>query len=401
MRLCKLLTATLMLTGILGIASSTLYGADERLLEACCKGKTIAELIQDLRTRDAKKIMDASFSLHLLGVYDPEIVPALRRILQDKDEETRLHAIIELGNLGSKGAPAVPELTHILQHDEKENLRSNVVSSFGLIGPRAEAAVPLLIGCLASQDHLVRGNAAFSLGKIGPASSPAMPALRKALHDQKAFVRAHVALALWRIGKEKAPLAPLVEDLQSNDFGDYVAAMALGEMGPSAKEAIPELLKILMKVDKGKRPNIALAIWKIDKKQPIINVLLDTLKVGGFTAQIVCQILGEMGPAAKEAGPDLLKVAKGTDATLHLAAAEALWQISQQEDSISVLIPLLKDKKSVAGAAEILGYMGPPANEAVPAMVAALATAEGYDYCRVAGALRKIDPQAALKAGIK
>ena len=87
-----------------------------------------------------------------------------------------------------------------------------------------------------------------------------------------------------------------------------------------------------------------------------------------------------------------------------LAAARALWQIGGQcKDSLPVLRELFKkeDAATCVRAAELLGDIGPPARELVPVLIDNLETDDPQLRRAVAAALKKVDPAAAAKAGIR
>jgi HEAT repeat protein len=90
------------------------------------------------------------------------------------------------------------------------------------------------------------------LGEIGPAAKEAVPDLIAALKDQEEDVRSN-------------PADPLLKDL-----GGHVrraAARALGRIGPAAKEAVPDLIAALKDQDWSVRHNVALALEEIRPKE--------------------------------------------------------------------------------------------------------------------------------------
>jgi HEAT repeat protein len=104
----------------------------------------------------------------------------------------------------------------------------------------------------------------------------------------------------------------------------------------------------------------------------------------------------------------LREILKGQDKAARIRAALALWKIEHQEkDVLPVLLEALKDPDEPIRflATFALGEIGPDAKVAVPALLEALKAGEesfkGFRYRNVEQALKKIDPKAATKAGIR
>jgi HEAT repeat protein len=121
--------------------------------------------------------------------------------------------------------------------------------ALGSIGPDAAPAVGELIKSLTSDEELVRNSAIYALGKIGPAAKEALPALRKNLTGDDVPLK---RLSLWaalKIDKGNAKLAVtavpvLIAGLtHERDLVRFEAAVALGELGSTAKPAIDALKK--------------------------------------------------------------------------------------------------------------------------------------------------------------
>jgi HEAT repeat protein len=116
--------------------------------------------------------------------------------------------------------------------------------------------------------------------------------------------------------------------------------------------------------------------------------------------------LGYIGPKARLAAPALFRATKDTDGAVRTCAFDALGRILPDPQlTIPLLVAGLDDLcLNVAEAAAIgLGEYGPEARAAVPALVRMLATnnAAEFDYAALRSALKKIDPEAATKAGVK
>jgi HEAT repeat protein len=81
---------------------------------------------------------------------------------------------------------------------------------------------------------------------IGPDAKDAVPSLKSALEDPDAWMRLTAAVALTRIeSKDESNLLPLIQFLKEPDSSiRATAARSLGEMGGSARSAIPGLREL-------------------------------------------------------------------------------------------------------------------------------------------------------------
>ena len=172
--------------------------------------------------------------------------------------------------------------------------------------------VKALIAGLKDPDPYVRGESARLLGRLDPAGEDVISALVQALRDRARLARA-------------------------------ISARALGSIGRAAVAAVPALIRAVADEDWQVRANSAWA-------------------------------LGRMGPAAKEAVPALIKALEDKASGVWASSVDALVSIGPDADAVRSLVAALKNEAWVirAHAAFILGTMGAAANEAVPALLAAV-----------------------------
>jgi len=114
--------------------------------------------------------------------------------------------------------------------------------------------------------------------------------------------------------------------------------------------------------------------------------------------------LGEFGPRAKAAIPDLVKAVKGGDTAVRGAAAIALGEIhSDPETVIPLLISCFDDSQEGVpeSAVEAIGGYGSLAKGVVPRLVELLKVHDKGMRHAAGLSLRKIDPEAAAKAGLR
>ena len=207
-----------------------------------------------------------------------------------------------------------------------------------------------------------------------------------------AVVAACLALAEcggWAQGSADAQVAAQVQQqiqrLGSQDANvRYVAASALGTMGPDAKEAVPALITVFRRdTDANVRYLAAAALGFIGPgAKEAVPALITALAMDKDPDQDLrgeaAIALGGIGPGAKEALPALITaLAKDTKPNVRGAAAIALGQVSAgtKEAAPALITAFAKDTDPGVrhDAAMGLGEIGLVAKEAIPALTTALA----------------------------
>src|SRR5581483_1141673 len=364
----------------------------------------LAPIVEAVKSGGPKVRQFAILALKDMG--EPAL-PCLIAVLQDRDKVGRLFALNVLGHLGPKAREAVPHVVKILQQGENA-FQWHAAYTLGQIGPQAKAALPALEGTLDDPDALVRVAAALAvwqiaadakvipllmstcqkadkfaptaalaaLGRIGPAAKAAMPILADFVKDKKnAMQQALAAAALGRIGSEEA-VDHLIDALNVKPGDWRTAAVALGRIGPRAKKAVPHLLLIVQdKTYRGIRP----AFLVVAKMKDDLN-------------QQVKLLIPWIG--------DLLDDDQFGDAPV--AAAWSLWQIAKHPLALPALIEELKDNQPAIrrAAAYALGLIGTEAKDVVPALIPLLNDTDLPVRNAAAEAIRKVEPQAAVRLGL-
>ena len=144
------------------------------------------------------------------------------------DEEKRRAAADELGKIG---VPAIPALIELMQPQYRHAL-DDIGLAFGRMG---SSAIPDLIEALKHENPFVRGVCATALAAAGQESSGAVPELKRILD----------------------------EDLDEPGVR-LAAAIALGEIGPTAKPATSALLRATQNTDGTLRSQAIKSLKKID-----------------------------------------------------------------------------------------------------------------------------------------
>jgi HEAT repeat protein len=278
-------------------------------------------------------------------VLDRAAVPRLLQSLNSTDSSVTTAVTLALRKVGVEGVG--PLLAEFQRKENTPSARAGAARALGLLGPLAKDAVPVLSGALKDLAPSMRLVVAVALGKIDPTSQVGVEILDpvlKALKDPKTTYsgRLEAVQILGRIQPRKAAVPALVQALSSADYAVRNAATtALRMLGGEAVEPMLAELK----------PDTKIQVWLV-----------------------VVQALGNLGPQAKGAVPQLVQsIKKGQDPNLYSALVTALSQIG--EAAVPQLTQALQHGSDTwvrVGASQALGRIGPPAKGAVGALRAAL-----------------------------
>lgn len=146
-----------------------------------------------------------------------EAIPALIEAIGYKNTRFREPATQALLNM----LPAAKEqaqgaIPHLIENlgDRRAQVIQLSIRALAKFGPLAKDAVPALIGQLRRTEKtntyeidakILRHDAAVALGEIGPAAGDAVPELRKALADRSPYVRDAAARAIGQIAGPSIP----------------------------------------------------------------------------------------------------------------------------------------------------------------------------------------------------
>jgi HEAT repeat protein len=241
-----------------------------------------------------------------------------------------------------------------------------------------ERAVQPWIDQLNSAEFRQQWHAAYVLGTLGPQAAAAVPALHATLDvnsRRNEYARSMAAWALGRIGPAAAAEIPLlVETMRTTKLLAVRRSTveALGNLGPAAKPAVSDLLKILGNEDEISCVNAALALWKINRHAKAVPALVAMLRQGNSSqAFAAAEALGQIEADADAVAPALIGALHSRDADVRRAAARSLGQLGTAAFPSLKKANALRDPDAEARrmVVEALGWMGPVA---MPALVASL-----------------------------
>jgi HEAT repeat protein len=222
----------------------------------------VPELLAFLKDPDKLLRCSAAGALGKLRADLKTVVPALVEALKDKESDVRYCAAVAIEDIGTEARDAVPALIKALK-DPDDSVRSAAIGAIEGIGEAAAEATPLLVDMIKAGAEGEGLLAARALGKMGGrAVGPLLEALAKEAETDE--VRVRLVGALGRIGK------PAVQDLAKILSAPeakvrQAAAMALGRIGPDARDALPALESAAGDKDKLVSTFAKIAIEKIRK----------------------------------------------------------------------------------------------------------------------------------------
>lgn len=361
----------------------------------------VAARIAELSGQDAAKKVAAADALGELGGAAKAAVPALVKALEDGNIEVRVAAARALGSLGPATKDAVGPLTKTLK-DSEPKVRGYAAFALGKIGPASAPAAADVAVLLTDPSVDIRRAAVTALSEIRPGPKVMIPILSKVLKDADRSVVLPALHALAELGEAGVP--GLTEAL-ADPKARYWACLALGEIGPAAKSAAPDLAKLLKEADPEVRLQASVALGQIGpaaapQAASLLPLLADEqpgVQIGAIFA------LGKIG--SKEAVPALEKNLKSDNAFLKMISAWALAKISPDDSAkvtqaIDLILVALKDKDphTRRGAAQALYELKAPPEKVGPALMESLADADPSVVAHVIDSFVALGPKAAPRA---
>ncbi len=257
---------------------------------------TVSHLVARLQDKDPFVRAAAARALVALPPNPSITGPIFEKALADADETTTHYMLDALAGLGPQ---AVPKLIKALDYTA---LRPQVIQILGQIGPAAADATESLAKLVGDADPNTAIEAAHALAKIGPGAKAAVPQLIAAVKDPE-----HRA--------------------------SHAAIYALGRIGAPAAAAEPVLLETIKSADDSLSLESAWALVRIRGEETADAVMPDLL--AGLASEqpesraTAAEVLGELGPAAKSAVPQLEAAAKDPDVRVRAMADKALKSIAE------------------------------------------------------------------------
>ncbi len=300
--------------------------------------EAIPALIEGLQQKEERVRIEASQTLLMTGPVAKAAIPALKKLLDDPKSAVRLEAALTLVGIDPKEAGGtVPALTEGLKADDRNAVRA--AKALAALGPVAKDAVPELVKHFDAKAPLLQLYAAEAAARIEPAQAPKAVEVLVGLLQNKKYksntVRSYALIALQRIGTPAKSAMPTLTTLL-NDKGPFQADVALAMVlidPDGAKPAFEWIRSALGKESLDEDTHDLLErLPEFGKKaSPLMPELIAMLKAKPFFYRKQAILtLSAIGPDAKDALPELKKLAEGDPRQdIRKLAAEAVKKIEK------------------------------------------------------------------------
>ena len=173
----------------------------------------------------------------------------------------------------------------------------------------------------------------------------------------------------------------------------------LTEMGPNARSAVPEIIRLAeSRVVETRLRTIELLGTIGPASESLLPELVAILRTGSAQErELTARSLGAIGPSAGTAVPDLVSAMKSNRIPLGIAVPALISVGHAPVEAVPLLIAQLRMNTNSFGRVdfgELLGLIGPAAAPAVPVLIDALQDPESRTRARLAFALGQIGPNA-------
>lgn len=230
-----------------------------------CGMPAVQPLTEALDNRsDNVRAAAASSLSYLRDKSEPAADKLLEKLLSDPAPKVREGAARALGFTAN--AKTTAALVKAIRRDENEDVRFAAVEALGQQELPVDAALPVLMAALQDPSGKVVQMAAYRTEAYGPDATPAVGLLIAALQKKDWPERTPYANAIQALGRigDKAAVAPIMEVLNDKSSErHYDCLVALGRIGPAAKDALDLVKTFLDHKDKYIRELAAETVTKI------------------------------------------------------------------------------------------------------------------------------------------
>ncbi|MHC4314879.1 MAG: HEAT repeat domain-containing protein, partial [Planctomycetota bacterium] len=277
-------------------------------------------LLEKLKSTEARQRWSAIQILTEIGEPDAPVVSAIRPLLSDKDDYVRRVAIESLGKLGENARHAAEDLKATFNDTSVINqifARATYIR-IGHSKPEHIRAIAKYLESHDTKDEVGYGSvaavAASVLGDLGPVAIIAAPDLTAALNHPQSQIRINAAGALGRIGADSNQAIDALIDRLKNDTSRQVRRSATASLGMIGRKAQDAI------------PFLAKVLREADKESRNDP---KTDRTGWWVA---ARAVGQIGGA--NAIPVLEESLKNNDPDIRSTSAKALEKIQQEANTL-------------------------------------------------------------------
>lgn len=389
--MAKWLSAGLILSVGLGMTVPASYG-QQQAQPARPEAATVQELAQAVSQGSPESKARAIDMLAARGSAAAAATPQLISALADPQADVRWRAARALAEIGPAAAQSVNALTAALK-DKDPLVRANAVRALGQMGQAAQRSTEQITQLLADQDDTVRRATVLALREIRPDRQITLPLISKLLEKSEPSTR---TLILGVLAEQGKAAVPALKEALPNPNTRYWACLVIAEIGPDAKETVPELLQAVKDEHPEVRHEALMALAATgDTSQATIDAATTALADRENSVKYAAAyVLGSIGPAAAKATSQLQTLLRSEDPFLRTVGAWALGKSTQNNSqayaqSIDYLLQSLQhENRDVRLAAiEAIDDLDPEPSKVLPGLIKAFESQEGVIATNVADAL--------------
>jgi HEAT repeat protein len=242
----------------------------------------VPTLVGLLESKEGETDHDILYCLARIGPAARASVPTLRRLLKAESLETRLEAAAALLCISPGDNAAMGVLKAAFKDSGRarakasftapQTVRELAIETLSRMGVTDNGLIPHLIAFLDDAEEPVRTAAALYLSVFGSAAARAIPSLERILARDDAYSGA-AAVCLMHIGKESLPILMRVARNRELAQARCCALHALGGFPEDGRDILPTLVSAL--IDDETRVSALIALGNLGKSaRPAVPALL-------------------------------------------------------------------------------------------------------------------------------
>lgn len=364
-----------------------------------------AAAIKQLESKDQAARLAALESLAKHPSKPKQAVEALGKALDHADPLTRAAAAMAAAAYGPRATPLVPKLSKLVAGDKEASVRASSARALGTLGTKTGPEVDVLMAAITDPDPRVRRAALASIRQLAPGPERTLPKFIAVLEDADPGAVVAALTSIADFGAAAVP--PMMKALESEKAA-YWALVVLGDIGPDAKDAIPQIKAKLADSQPEVRMQAAMALAGIGtaaaSAAPELVAALDDKEKAVQYAVVFA--LGRIGDPSAMDG--LGELESSDDPMLQLLSVWAEAEIQPdnaelQQEALGALSEAIKGDNVAArrAAAHALGFEKMTGDKVIELLLVALADKDDLVSRSAAQALSRkgaaaVEPVAAL-----
>ncbi|MGB3056582.1 MAG: HEAT repeat domain-containing protein [Candidatus Omnitrophota bacterium] len=321
---------------------------------------------------------------------EKRVSESVRTLVERQTRDDRIAAIMTIGNIGPEAMSAVPALLFALADKDPVIVRASMeaLRMMGYLKDGAQEVMQVLVAALKDIDQNVRRAAARALQKVGPSATQALPELMALQGDRYPTVRQAAMNAIASIDKTKTLTKT-----------DKVLRQAQRRAPPAG---ISKNILSLIDQLKAEKTRAEAIMELIDAGRSAVPTLLENLKNEDVNIRReILIVLAFAGLSAKDEISAVIEMFKDADEGVRQAAATALANISPDaEEALPLLIAALPERESGLSQAAMMAlarlrYISRGETDVVATLIKALLDGKRVNLRRIAvKALGQMGPEA-------